>query len=193
MFFKSEFNKYQTITTDRLTLKVLDESFVIPLLNFLEGGRHIFEKYEAAKAPVYYTVPFQEYILKSEYEASKKKAYLRYYIFENENPDKIIGTVSFGNLLPEPYLCCNLGYKISPSHTNKGYCTEAVTAAVNAAYAYLNIHRINAYVQENNLPSIRVLEKCGFMLEGKCIKNILVNGKWTDHLLYANISPSHNI
>ncbi len=189
MLYKSEFNKYQTITTDRLILKVLDERFAIPLLNFLEGGRLIFEKYEAMKSSLFYTVPFQEHILKSEYEASKQKTYLRYYIFEKENTDKIIGTVSFGNVLPEPYLCCNLGYKISPAHSRRGYCTEAVAAAVSAAYAYLDIHRINAFVQESNFASIRVLEKCGFALEGKCIKNLRVNGKWTDHLLYANICP----
>lgn len=190
MFYKSEFNKYQTITTDRLILKVLDESYVIPLLNFLEGGRLSFEKYEAMKSPLYYTVPFQEHILKSEYEASKQKTYLRYYIFEKENATKIIGTVSFGNILPEPYLSCNIGYKISPSHSHMGYCTEAVSASINAAYLYLNLHRINAFVQESNLASRKVLEKCGFALEGKCIKNLRVNGKWTDHLLYANIAPS---
>lgn len=189
MFYKSEFNKYQTLTTDRLILKVLDERYVIPLLNFLESSRLSFEKYEAMKAPLFYTIPFQEHILKSEYEASKQKNYLRYYIFEKENEAKIIGTVSFGNILPEPYLSCNIGYKISSSHSHKGYCTEAAAAAMAAAYSYLNIHRINAFVQEDNLASVRVLEKCGFVLEGKCIKNIRVNGEWTDHLLYANINP----
>lgn len=189
MFYKSEFNKYQALTTDRLILKVLDERYVIPLLNFLESSRLSFEKYEAMKAPLFYTIPFQEHILKSEYEASKQKNYLRYYIFEKENEAKIIGTVSFGNILPEPYLSCNIGYKISSSHSHKGYCTEAAAAAMAAAYSYLNIHRINAFVQEGNLASVRVLEKCGFVLEGKCIKNIRVNGEWTDHLLYANINP----
>ena len=187
MLFKSEFNKYQTIITDRLVLKVLDESFVIPLLNFLENGRDSFEKYEAAKPPLYYTFPFQEHVLKSEYDASRQKAYLRYYVFEKEDLDKIIGTVSFGNILAEPYLSCNIGYKISPDKSHKGYCGEAVSAAVKAAYSYLDLHRINAFVQENNIASIRVLEKCGFALEGKCVKNIKVKGEWTDHLLYANI------
>lgn len=189
MFFKSEFNKYQTLTTDRLILKVLDEKYVMPLLNFLEKNRLSFEKYEAMKAPLFYTVTFQEYVLKSEYEASTQKTYLRYYVFEKGNESEIIGTVSFGNILPEPYLCCNIGYKISTSHSHKGYCTESVSAAIAAAYSYLNIHRINAYVQENNLASIRVLEKCGFFPEGKCTKNIRINGKWTDHLLFANINP----
>ncbi len=187
-----DFEKYETITTKRLVLKVLDESWVFLVLSFLEEGRNVFERYEAAKAPVYYTEAFQRHMIKSEYDAFKKGMYLRYYIFEKKIPDIIIGTVSFGNVLPDPFTCCNLGYKISPSRFGMGYGTEAVYAAVNAAYSYLNTHRINAFVQENNIPSIRVLEKCGFFLEGKCIKNIHIKGKWTDHLLYAAINPHYN-
>lgn len=180
---------YKTLTTDRLILKVLDGSFALPVLNFLESGRNVFERYESAKTPLFYTHSFQEHILTSEYTAAEKHLYLRYYIYEKESPEKIIGTVSFGNILPDPYVSCTIGYKISPDHACRGYCTEAVYAAIPAAYKYLNMHKIIAYVQETNLNSIRVLEKCGFTLEGKCIKNLRVNGKWTDHLLYGIVNP----
>lgn len=186
------FDECKTITTDRLILKILDKSYAPAVLNFLENGRSVFERYESSKAPLFYTLNFQEHVLFSEYAAAKKHLYLRYYIFEKNSPDKIIGTVSFGNILPDPYISCTLGYKISPRHTLSGYCTEAVNAAVPAAYEYLNMHKINAYVQETNLASIRVLEKCGFICEGKCIQNLRVNGKWTDHLLFGIINPFFN-
>lgn len=182
-------NKYKTLTTDNLILQISHGSYTPLVLNFLESGRSVFEQYEAAKSPFFYTYQFQEHILNSEYDAAMKRQYLRYYIFEKNNPDKIIGTVSFGNVLPDPYISCNIGYKISPGYTSRGYCTDAVNISLNAAYEYLNIHRINAFVQENNTASIKVLEKCGFSLEGKCIKNLRVNGKWTDHLLYGLINP----
>lgn len=177
------------IYTDRLILKILDERYAVPVLSFLETGRNVFALYEAQKSPVFYTIQFQKHILQSEYDASMKRMYLRYYIFEKESPEKVIGTVSFGNLLPDPYCSCTIGYKISPAYSSRGYCTEAVRAGISAALEYLNVHRINAFVQENNAASICVLERCGFSLEGKCVKNLRVNGKWTDHLLYALINP----
>lgn len=185
----SKFDKYKKITTDRLILEVLDSRYVLPVLNFLESGRDCFEKYESLKSGFYYTESFQSHILSREYEASKRGTYLRYYIFEKDRPDKIIGTVSFGNVLPDPYQCCNAGYKISPEHQGKGYGTEALKAAMDAAFYYLSVHRMNAFVMEDNYASIRILEKCGFEKEGKCIKNLCVKGKWTDHLLYAIINP----
>ncbi len=180
---------YYTLTTDRLILRILDGTYAMSVLNFLEDGKHIFELYESSKTPLFYTYKFQEHILNSEYAAALKHQYIRYYIFEKENPDTIIGTVSFGNVLPDPYISCNIGYKMSPGFTSRGYCTEAISASINTAYEYLKMHRINAFVQEDNFASIRVLEKCGFSFEGKCIKNLRVNGKWTDHLLYGLINP----
>lgn len=181
-------NSYKTLRTEHLILKILDERYAIPVLNFLDNGRSVFELYESQKVPMFYSPQFQEHMLKTEYEAAKKRLYLRYYIFEKAFPKKIIGTVSFGNVLPDPYISCNLGYKISPAFHSRGYCTEAVAASVQAAFEYLNMHRINAFVQTDNLASIRVLEKCGFSFEGLCRRNLRVNGCWTDHLLYALVN-----
>ena len=186
------FNDYKTIATERLILKILDKSYTSDVLHFLESNKNVFELYESAKSQFFYTHKFQEHIITTEYDATSRGQYLRYYFFLKENPNEIIGTISFGNILPSPYISCNIGYKIAPKFHNKGYGSEAILAGINLAYSYLNIHRINAYVQETNIPSIRILEKCGFHLEGKCIKNLKVNGKWTDHLLYGIINPFYN-
>ncbi len=180
---------YKILITENLILKILDGNYALPVLDFLKSGRHVFELYEPSKNSLFYTSSFQEHMLNSEYSAALKHQYLRYYIFEKKCPDIIIGTVSFGNVLPDPYISCNIGYKISPEYTSMGYCTEAVKASLTAAFEYLNVHRVNAFVQEDNFSSIKVLEKCGFLPEGKCIKNLRVNGKWTDHLLYGLINP----
>lgn len=186
------FNDYKNVETKRLILKILDTSYTSEVLHFLESNKNAFELYESAKSQIFYTHKFQEHIIKSEYEAATRCQYLRYYVFLKENPNEIIGTVSFGNVLPNPYISCNIGYKIAPKYHNKGYGFEAILACINLAYSYLNIHRINAFVQEMNISSIRILEKCGFKLEGKCIKNLNVNGVWTDHLLYGLINPFYN-
>lgn len=181
-------NNFKEITTDRLVLKWLGPDYAASVLHFLEDGRDVFKKYEAAKPPLFYSVKFQEHILKTEYDAALKGIYLRYYIFLREDPSTIIGTVSFGNVLPDPYVSCNIGYKLSPAYHSQGLGSEAVSAAIDACFSYLKMHRINAFVQTDNYPSIKLLEKCGFVLEGKCNKNLRVNGQWTDHLLYGLVN-----
>lgn len=180
-------NDFTTITTDRLILKILNQDYVSLVLDFLKSGKSVFELYESTKTPLYYTTEFQTHILKAEYEGAFRRNYLRYYIFQKADPDKIIGTVSFGSVLPEPFLSCNIGYKISPSCHNMGYGYEAISSAIKAACSHLNLHKINAYVQTDNYSSIRILEKCGFSREGLCPKSIRVNSQWTDHFLYGLI------
>jgi ribosomal-protein-alanine N-acetyltransferase len=41
----------------------------------------------------------------------------------------------------------------------------------------------------HNKGSIRVVEKAGFELEGLNKKNVLINGKWEDHLHFAIVNP----
>lgn len=45
-----------------------------------------------------------------------------------------------------------------------------------------------ANVMEDNKPSIRILEKLGFIYEGISNKILEVNGEWKDHLHYALIN-----
>ena len=49
----------------------------------------------------------------------------------------------------------------------------------------LNLHRIEAACIPGNVPSIRVLEKCGFTREGLARRYLCINGIWQDHLLFG--------
>lgn len=181
---------YNRIETDRLILQLLDKTSADLVLDFLNENKEDFLQYEAAKQEMYFTKIYQEYIIENEYNAALQKKYLRYYIFRKADASrqKIIGTVSFGQIKPYPYSSAILGYKIAVDSKRQGYGTEAVRAAVREAFSYLGIHRIEAYVMEQNLPSIKLLEKCGFQWEGTCRNNLSVCGEWKTHLLYARLA-----
>ena len=57
-----------------------------------------------------------------------------------------------------------LEYIIDYDYTNKGYCTEACKLLIEIAFSKLNINRIYASINKNNINSKRVLEKIGFKL-----------------------------
>lgn len=177
------------VETDRLILRVLDESSCDMVLSFLSKGKDIFEEYEMQRPPLYYTPLYQKSILNQEHVATLGNRYVRYYVFLKEDPTVVIGTVSCGNIMGEPYCCGTLGYKFDKSYWHKGYAREALRAVIEEVFEEIKLHRVIAYVMEGNEPSIKLLEAVGFSLEGLCEKNLKVKGEWKTHRLYALLNP----
>ena len=57
----------------------------------------------------------------------------------------------------------NIGYWIGKQYHGKGIATECIKLVVNYAFDLLDLEEILAYVFPDNNPSIRVLEKNGFV------------------------------
>ena len=57
----------------------------------------------------------------------------------------------------------NIGYWIGKQYHGKGIATECIKLIVNYAFNELKLEEISAYVFPDNNPSIRVLEKNGFV------------------------------
>lgn len=60
-----------------------------------------------------------------------------------------------------------LGYGINPTYQNRGYATEAAQALVTWALGQPAVELVRAECLEENLASIRVLEKAGFSCVGR--------------------------
>jgi ribosomal-protein-alanine N-acetyltransferase len=78
-----------------------------------------------------------------------------------------------------------LGYWLGEEFWGRGIMTEAVSEFVNYCFKKFPLHRIYAEAYANNLASARVLEKAGFVLEGRLRKNVVKDGKVLDSLLFA--------
>ena len=78
------------------------------------------------------------------------------------------------------------GYRIfRPEDRGKGYMTEAVTLAAAFLFETERIDRIQATALPGNTGSQRVLEKCGFALEGTMRRAMFHRGRSEDLRLYA--------
>ena len=78
------------------------------------------------------------------------------------------------------------GYWLAKDFWGKGIMTKVVARMCEIGFEIYNFDRMHAHVFENNTASCRVLEKCNFVLEAKCIKNYyLKDGKLLDAKLYA--------
>lgn len=85
-----------------------------------------------------------------------------------------------------------LGYFIGEPYWNKGITTKAVNLITEYGFNKLDLVRIFAGVFEYNIPSQRVLEKCGFQREGILRKSVVKKNKIWDEYRYAKINPKYN-
>jgi ribosomal-protein-alanine N-acetyltransferase len=78
-----------------------------------------------------------------------------------------------------------VGYWLGEEFWRRGIMTEAVTAVTDFYFDNFPLRRISAEVFANNPASARVLEKAGFIFEGRLKNHVVKDGQVLDSLLYA--------
>lgn len=179
--------------TERLILKILTPDYHRSVLDFQIRNRERFEQYEPTRVGNFYTTSHQQAILKCEYKLATKLSTIRFYVFRKEDPHTIIGTVCLHDVLRVPYCCCEIGYKFDYAYLHQGYAREAVKKVLEIAFLDLRLHRVFARVVPDNTPSINLLKSLSFTEEGLERGCTQIQGKWTDHLRFAKLSPYSSI
>jgi RimJ/RimL family protein N-acetyltransferase len=94
-----------------------------------------------------------------------------------------------GHMLFHPWFAprtYEVGWVLNGRYHEHGYATEAALALLAYGFETLNLHRVIATCQPENVPSYRVMEKIGMRREGhfqKCISRD--DGTWWDEYFYA--------
>jgi RimJ/RimL family protein N-acetyltransferase len=78
-----------------------------------------------------------------------------------------------------------IGYWLGERYWGRGIASEAVPAVTEYGFRELGLCRIWAGIFEWNHASMRVLEKAGYVLEGRLRKAVLKDGRFTDEYRYA--------
>jgi ribosomal-protein-alanine N-acetyltransferase len=78
-----------------------------------------------------------------------------------------------------------LGYWLGEEFWGHGVMSEAVNAFADHCFRNFPFHRIFAETFSNNPASARILEKAGFVFEGRLKSNVVKNGQGLDSLVYA--------
>ena len=80
-----------------------------------------------------------------------------------------------------------LGYWLGEAFWGRGIVTQAVAAVTRHAFETMGLHRVFALPYAHNRASARVLEKCGYALEGTLRASSFKDGQFVDQLLYAKL------
>lgn len=80
-----------------------------------------------------------------------------------------------------------IGYVFHQDYWGKGYASEAVALMDRFAQETLGLHRLHARVVSGNMGSARVLEKNGFVLEGRLRDHYRIEGQYYDGLILGKV------
>jgi len=78
-----------------------------------------------------------------------------------------------------------MGYWLGEPYWGKGIISSVIPQMVDYGFKHWSINRIFARPFGNNKASQKVLEKAGFLLEGKFENTLYKNGEYQDELIYA--------
>jgi RimJ/RimL family protein N-acetyltransferase len=82
-----------------------------------------------------------------------------------------------------------IGYWLGEPFWGRGIATEALRAVTEYALQYFDICRLETGVFEWNPASMRVLEKVGYLREGRARLGVTKDGRTGDRVLYGLVRP----
>ena len=117
--------------------------------------------------------------------------YYRWAVIEKES-EECIGQVAYffvdsGNRFAE------IEYCIGTAFQGKGYATEATKAVINYGFDNIGLNKVQICVRPSNLPSAKVIEKCGFHKDGVLRQYFFRNGAYEDRMYFSILRDERQI
>jgi [ribosomal protein S5]-alanine N-acetyltransferase len=107
-----------------------------------------------------------------------------FFIFSADG-ETLKGAITLSNLRRGVAQMATLGYWTGAAYANSGVMTDALSAIIGFSARELALHRLEAACLPSNLPSIKLLARCGFEREGFARGYLRINGKWEDHVMWG--------
>lgn len=143
--------------TKNLSLRRIEQNDVNDLFNMRKDPKmHVFTDTKVDESINETT----EYMKKMNKGVDEKKWLI--WAIEHKQSKKVIGTISIWNLNKEER-SGELGYGIIPEYQGQGLMKESLLSVIEYGFGVMNLNKLDAYTEENNKSSIKLLEKCNFI------------------------------
>ncbi len=133
--------------------------------------------------PVYCTKQEVKELLDNYISSYEKNDFYRWAITLKET-DECIGQIAYF-LVDDHNHFAEIEYCIGSLFQRKGLATEATKAVIQYGFDQINLHKVQICHKSINLPSRKVIEKCGFTYEGTLRDFFYQDGKYIDRLYYS--------
>ena len=131
---------------------------------------------------------FSDLLIRRRKEAAADDCYM-FHAFDSQTHEAI-GYCNIRTIYRGDIQCGEIGYTVFNHCWSKGFGTEIVKALTQIGFGQLGFHRLEAYVNLDNMASKKVLLKSGYCFECVREKYLLEDGTWTDNEVYYIISDT---
>ena len=100
-----------------------------------------------------------------------------------------VGGIGFSVLPDCERVSAEVGYWLGEAFWGRGIATEALASVTRHAFEHFALTRLFALPFAHNVASCRVLEKAGYVLEGRLRRSAIKDGRIVDQLQYACVAP----
>jgi [ribosomal protein S5]-alanine N-acetyltransferase len=107
------------------------------------------------------------------------------FLLRTREDGDVVGIVNVSDMILGNFRSAHLSYFAFAGHEGQGLMAEGLRWVVPYAFSHLGLHRLEANVQPSNEPSRRLVQACGFRLEGFSPNYLTVDGAWRDHERWA--------
>lgn len=97
---------------------------------------------------------------------------------------EIIGDCAFYLLTEDPQQA-EIGFSLARPYQGQGYATEAVARLLDYLFQDLDLHRVRANCDVENVTSVRLMERLGMRREGHFVENLWFKGRWASEYWYG--------
>jgi diamine N-acetyltransferase len=131
----------------------------------------------------------EQYILSSQHDLfAEKQLRLMIDLIVTQEERQTVGVIDLYDFEPQ-HQHAGIGIFLLPEQQGKGYATEALEVLIRYCFDVLKLHMIYCNITVDNIPSIRLFEKAGFI---KCALKKdwrKIDDQWMDEVSYQLIRP----
>ncbi|MEE0686470.1 MAG: GNAT family protein [Lachnospiraceae bacterium] len=168
------------IETERLILRRFEHTDDEAMLKYWIADEKIQSLYSE---PVYTTKEAVKELLDKYISSYEKDDYYRWAIIE-KTTGECIGQIAYF-LVDSKNQFAEIEYCIGSEFQCNGFATEATKAVIAYGFDKMNLHKVQICTKTINLPSKRVIEKCGFTYEGTLRDYFYLNGEYVGRLYFS--------
>lgn len=113
------------------------------------------------------------------------------FLFYTEHSDIPMGNIFYFDV-NERNRSCEFGYKINPDFRNQGYGKEMLKEFISYMFTKKNFNKLYCQTASFNIPSVKMLQRLGFNLDGILREHHELGGKFYDDYVYSVLKSEWN-